>query len=105
MADDDGFVTAYATPSTHREVTAAEQAEFQAAQREGRPARLPIDSVTSAVGVELTQQEQAIWNAAFGARFAGNFFDAENALCIADGAVREFRKLQAGPRANIGKVV
>jgi hypothetical protein len=75
MADDDGFVTAYATPS-----------------------------VATAVGVELTQQEQAIWNAAFGATYAINW-NAESALHGADGAVREFRKLQAGPRANLGKVV
>jgi hypothetical protein len=79
MADNDGFVTAYATPSTYRQATAA-------------------------VGVELTQQEQAIWNAAFGATYAINW-NAESALHGADGAVREFRKLQAGPRANLGKVV
>jgi len=75
MADDDGFVTAYATPS-----------------------------VTTAVGVELTQQEQAIWNAAFGGTFAMGF-ESEDALNTADASVREFRKLQAGPRANLGKVV
>jgi len=75
MADDDGFVTAYATPS-----------------------------VTTAVGVELTQQEQAIWNAAFGACWALTL-RAERALHAADTAVRAFRELQAGPRANLGKVV
>jgi len=75
MADDDGFVTAYATPS-----------------------------VTTAIGVELTQQEQAIWNAAFGTQFAFAF-NRESALHCADSAVVNFRLLQAGPRANLGKVV
>ena len=103
MADDDGFVTAYATPSTCREASVAEQDEFATAQREGRPARLPIDSVTAA-GVELTQQEQAIWAAAFGADWA-LCLRAERALHAADTAVRAYRELQRGPRANLGKVV
>lgn len=75
MADDDGFVTAYATPS-----------------------------VRVVVGVELTQQEQAIWNGAFGAHWAFGG-TAERSMVTADNAVIEFRKLQAGPRANLGKVV
>jgi len=109
MADDDGFVTAYATPSVHREPTEAEREEFAAAQREGRPARLPVDSVTTAVGVELTQQEQAIWDASFGSafvRFVSTATGSEDtALDYADSAVRAFRRLGAGPRCNLGKVV
>lgn len=48
MADDDGFVTAYATPSgPWRPPTDAEQVEYLTAQREGRPARLPLDGTGS----------------------------------------------------------
>ena len=55
MADDDGFVTAYATPSVTREPTQAEREEFAAAQREGRPAQIPLMSTPVA---RLSEEER-----------------------------------------------
>jgi hypothetical protein len=53
----------------------------------------------------MTREERAIWQAAFGAAFASNFNHTDQAIAIANKSVRELRRWRLEQNSAAGIIV